>query len=81
VQKRDAKPPEPLKKVAHAARSPLPASELFSSQKAIFKRRRRGLNNKVKLTLKRTYGFRIADAREVALFHALGKLPEHKFSA
>ena len=35
-----------------------------------------GLNNKVKLTLKRSYGFRTAEAREVALYHTLGKLPE-----
>jgi hypothetical protein len=39
-----------------------------------------GLNNKVKLTFKRAHGFRIADAREVALFHALGKLPEPQFT-
>ena len=39
-----------------------------------------GLNSKVKLTLKRAYGFRTADAREVALFHALGKLPEPQFT-
>ena len=35
-----------------------------------------GLNAKVKLTIRRSYGFRTADAREVALYHALGKLPE-----
>ncbi len=39
-----------------------------------------GLNAKVKLTLKRSYGFRTADAREVALYHALGKLPEPAFT-
>jgi transposase len=35
-----------------------------------------GLNNKLKLTLKRSYGFRTDLARKIALFHALGKLPE-----
>ena len=39
-----------------------------------------GLNAKVKLTLKRSYGFRTENAREVALYHTLGKLPEPSFT-
>lgn len=39
-----------------------------------------GLNAKVKLTLKRSYGFRTSNAREIALYHALGKLPEPVFT-
>jgi hypothetical protein len=39
-----------------------------------------GLNAKVKLTLKRSYGFRTENAREVALYHALAKLPEPVFT-
>ncbi len=39
-----------------------------------------GLNAKVKLTLKRSYGFRAADAREVALYHTLANLPEPIFT-
>ena len=35
-----------------------------------------GLNNKVKVTFRRSYGFRTDKAREIALFHVLGKLPE-----
>jgi len=35
-----------------------------------------GLNNKLKLTLKRSYGFRADLARKVALYHALARLPE-----
>jgi transposase len=35
-----------------------------------------GLNNKLKLTLKRSYGFRTDLVRKVALYHALAKLPE-----
>ena len=42
-----------------------------------------GLNNKAKVTFRRSYGFRTEKAREIALFHVLGKLPEpqvtHKF--
>jgi len=35
-----------------------------------------GLNNKLKLTLKKSYGFRTDLARKVALYHALAHLPE-----
>jgi len=42
-----------------------------------------GLNNKVKLTFRKSYGFRTDKAREMALYHVLGKLPEpeltHRF--
>jgi transposase len=35
-----------------------------------------GLNNKVKVTFRKSYGFRTDKTREIALFHVLGKLPE-----
>ena len=35
-----------------------------------------GLNNKVKLTMRKSYGFRTFKAIEIALYHSLGKLPE-----
>jgi transposase len=42
-----------------------------------------GLNSKVKLTMKKAYGFRTVQAVELALYHSLGKLPEpestHRF--
>jgi transposase len=42
-----------------------------------------GLNNKAKLCIRKSYGFRSDKLREVALFHALGRLPEpeatHRF--
>ena len=42
-----------------------------------------GLNNKAKVTTKRSYGFRSYDLLEIALYHTLGNLPEpectHKF--
>jgi transposase len=37
-----------------------------------------GFNNKVKLTVRKGYGFRTFEALQTALFHALGKLPEPK---
>lgn len=33
-------------------------------------------DNKVKLTVRKSYGFRTDKAREIALYHVLGKLPE-----
>ena len=39
-----------------------------------------GLNNKAKLTTRKAYGFRTYEAIEIALYHALGKLPEPKFT-
>jgi transposase len=37
----------------------------------------------VKLTMRKSYGFRTAEAIELALYHSLGKLPEpestHRF--
>lgn len=39
-----------------------------------------GLNNKVKLTMRKSYGFRTKNAAEIALYHNLGNLPEPKFT-
>jgi hypothetical protein len=35
-----------------------------------------GLNNKAKVTMRRSYGFRTFRVQELALYHTLGKLPE-----
>ena len=35
-----------------------------------------GLNNKAKVTMRKSYGFRTFRVTELALYHALGKLPE-----
>ena len=37
-----------------------------------------GLNNKLKVITRKAYGFRTFKAIEVALYHALGHLPEPK---
>jgi transposase len=37
-----------------------------------------GFNNKAKLTIRKSYGFRTDDALEIALYHGLGALPEPK---
>ncbi len=42
-----------------------------------------GFNNKARVMTRRAYGFRSREIMEVALYHALGKLPEpfvtHRF--
>ena len=35
-----------------------------------------GLNNKAKVTMRKSYGFRTFRILELALYHSLGKLPE-----
>jgi transposase len=35
-----------------------------------------GLNNKAKVTMRKSYGFRTYRALELALYHSLGRLPE-----
>ena len=42
-----------------------------------------GLNNKIRVVTRRSYGFRTYNAMETALYHNLGRLPEppttHRF--
>jgi transposase len=42
-----------------------------------------GLNNKIRVMTRRSYGFRTYEAMEIALYHTLGRLPEpestHRF--
>jgi hypothetical protein len=39
-----------------------------------------GLNNKVKRTTRKSYGFRTYEAIETSLYHNLGALPQPKFT-
>jgi transposase len=43
-----------------------------------------GLNNKIRVATRRSYGFRNYEAMEITLYHTLGRLPEpestHRFS-
>ena len=39
-----------------------------------------GYNNKAKLTTRKAYGYRSFRGVSIALYHALGKLPEPKFT-
>ena len=75
---------EPMKKVARTLRG---HRELilnwFRAKGEISAGAVEGLNNKVKLVTRKSYGFRTAKVAKLALFHNLGKLPEpestHRF--
>ncbi len=75
---------EPMKKVAKTIRN---HRELilnwFRAKKQFSSGVVEGLNTKVKLTIRKSYGFRTFKAAEIALYHTLGKLPEplltHRF--
>jgi len=72
---------EPMKKVARSLRSHRPLLlNWFRAKKLISAAAAEGLNNKLKVTTRKSYGFRTLKAAEVALYHALGKLPEPEFT-
>jgi transposase len=72
---------EPMKKVARMLRS---HRELllnwFRAKGRISSGAMEGLNNKLKLTTRKSYGFRTFRATEVALYHTLGALPEPEWA-
>jgi len=75
---------EPMKKVAQMLRS---HEELllnwFRAKGEISAGAVEGLNNKIRVVTRRSYGFRTFEAMEIALYHTLGRLPEpevtHRF--
>lgn len=71
----------PLKKVAASLRAHHSLIlNWFRAKGAISAGTVEGLNNKVKLTTRKAYGFRTYEAIEIALYHALGALPEPEFT-
>ncbi len=67
---------EPMKKVAKTIRAHKPLIlNWFKAKKAVSSGVVEGFNNKAKVTTKKAYGFRTYRAAEIALYHALGKLP------
>jgi hypothetical protein len=51
-------------------------SQLFPGSKADFQLGREGLNNKAKVTMRKSYAFRTYRVLELALSRSLGRLPE-----
>src|SRR6516164_2220696 len=68
---------EPMKKIARTLRSHRQLLlNYFKAKKQFSSRVIEGLNNKAKVTMRRSYGFRTFRILELALYHSLGKLPE-----
>lgn len=75
---------EPMKRVARMVRT---HEELllnwFRAKGEISAGAVEGLNNKIRVVTRRSYGFRTFEAMEIALYHTLGRLPEpettHRF--
>jgi transposase len=68
---------EPMKKIARMLRAHRQLLlNYFKAKKQISNGRVEGLNNKAKLTMRKSYGFRTFRILELALYHSLGKLPE-----
>ncbi len=75
---------EPMKKIARQIRSHRPLIlNWFRAKGMVALGAVEGLNNKLKLVIRRAYGFKSFRKTEVALYHTLGDLPEpevtHKF--
>ena len=72
---------EPMKKVALSLRTHESLlMNWFRAKGTISAGVVEGLNNKAKVTLRKSYGFRSQDVLEVVLYHNLGNLPEPKFT-
>ncbi len=68
---------EPMKKIARSLRQHRHLIlNYFRAQKLLSSGVVEGLNNKAKVTMRKSYGFRTFRALELALYHSLGKLPE-----
>ena len=75
---------EPLKREAKTIRRHKPLIlNWFKAKKQFSSGIVEGLNNKVKLTMRKSYGFRKYKSIRITLFHTLGRLPEppltHRF--
>jgi len=72
---------EPMKRVARMLRNHRTLLlNWFRARGEISAAAVEGLNNKLKVTTRKAYGFRTFRALEIALYHALGDLPEPKLT-
>ena len=68
---------EPMRKVARMLRThEALILNWFRAKGEISSGAVEGLNNKIRVVTRRSYGFRTYDAMEIALYHTLGRLPE-----
>ena len=72
---------KPMKKVAEMLRAHRDLIlNYFKARKEFSSGVVEGLNNKAKVTMRKSYGFRTFRITELALYHSLGKLPEPKLT-
>lgn len=72
---------EPMKKVAKMLRKHKPLIlNWFKAKGQLSSGAVEGMNLKVKLTMRKAYGFRTVECLQIALYHELGKLPEPDFN-
>lgn len=72
---------EPMKKMARSLREHHSLLlNWFRAKGTVSSGTVEGFNNKVKLTMRKSYGFRSYEAVELALYHNLGALPEPEFT-
>ena len=68
---------EPMQRVARRLRAHEPLLlNWFKAKGEISNGPVEGLNNKIRVVTRRSYGFRTYKAMEIALYHTLGRLPE-----
>ena len=68
---------EPMKKVARMLRAhEALLLNWFRAKGEVSSGPVEGLNNKIRVVTRRSYGFRTYDAMKIALYHTLGRLPE-----
>lgn len=72
---------EPIKKVAETLERHIELIlNYFKAKKQFSNSIVEGMNRKVNLSIRKSYGFRTLKIAEIALYHQLGKLPEPKFT-
>ncbi len=72
---------EPMKKVARMLRAHEPLIlNWFEAKGELSSAAVEGLNNKIRVVTRRSYGFRTYPAMELALYHCLGRLPEPRLT-
>ena len=71
---------EPMKKFVKLVRKHRELLMNWFKSKGLSSGAVEGFNNKVKLTMRKGYGFRTFEALETVLYHTLGKLPEPEFT-
>jgi transposase len=72
---------EPMKKMAKTLRKHRPLlMNWFKARGELSSGVVEGFNNKAKLTMRKSYGFRTFRGIEIALYHAMGDLPEPKLT-